>query len=625
MDFTGDTTRIDLALGLGPPADATLADLASLLVWGRFAEAEELCRAARAAGRPELEWRLGLAWALLYQGRGGAALQAADEAVVRAPGRSEPLLARGFAALLQGDRDQASAAAAAARHSAGTHRAYPALLRSLEPGASLALPRPTVALDLASWAELRPTLFILRSLEEEMWADPAGPPPGPALAPAPAPAPPAPSAVAAATTAAADAAAAGDPSAAARRSGRAHIDQQMAALLGASVFGPWAASERPPAGTRRRARRRTWRGALAAAAVACGAVALALVVNASLVHVRQERATKAVRSLREFLLIGDLVRASRLVVPEAALADDDHRHVVARAEATLYRFHDAAPARRARAARLLADHPATGYDAVVARALLLPRAERASRLAELRALDRPGQRDPCAALLVAIALAPRHDEAAAAAFDRALLLGPDHAPLLSAAAEFEHRRGRGQRAVGHLEALVETNPRSPWVALTRARLAQPAAPPPDTPPVIAGELALLEAAAEQGQGRPARAAVALERAAAAVHHEPSFLLDYLDQLLERRQPELARRLSELAGWPPGSPAAHAAAARLAAPGSAAPPATGPATPVPAVGTGTSPAAATVAPRPPEERPRIGGRPHPPQHGRRTRPARRGTR
>jgi tetratricopeptide (TPR) repeat protein len=363
-------------------------------------------------------------------------------------------------------------------------------------------------------------------------------------------------------------------------------DAQLEALYGMSLFGRWGAlvaAAPVPGWTRYMRPDGTWRRAAVLATLG-----MLLLLGGGLVREALYRRHERLREhtldhLRQILHSGAVDQLPEHLVADSDLIDvtvpDDSplAHLAARAQATVYRFHDALPERlrSVRTAQAGAAWPGT-YDAVVTRALLAPTAERLAMLPALTAAQRDNPKDGQAAFLAATA-ALRADDltTASEAIAQALAIEPANLMILELAAVLDARRQRFDQTTNRVAEMRDTNPWSMWPALTEERLvllygapARPAQPVDrrrraTVGPVLAGTGALFDAIRAERQADSAQATVAFRIAFEAVHGEPAFVIDYADTLLEARVPRLAALLVESPAWPAGSLAARAVVARLA--------------------------------------------------------------
>ena len=289
---------------------------------------------------------------------------------------------------------------------------------------------------------------------------------------------------------------------------------------------------------------------------------------------------KTADDLRTFLQDGDLPRVAALlpVLEQGAplSLDNPYFSLALRAEATLYRYHDADPTRRLRLEqtfRLVPNAAAPSLDRALAALIVLSRPERSDRLDELKVLAQSAPRDPECAFLLAAALEHQGDyPEARRAYARAEELGPLWQPHRLEQILFERRTGN-RRAVEKLaQKISRQDPGNPWTALVKRWEGKPQveAPSPKPPPVASPSPVerfyehLLQAAKLEREGDEGQAGSALQRAADAVFQQDVFLLDAAALLLAEDLPRAVRALMAMPGWPQGTKAALALEARLLA-------------------------------------------------------------
>ncbi len=336
-------------------------------------------------------------------------------------------------------------------------------------------------------------------------------------------------------------------------------ERQLQALYGRSLFGGWndanEALAAAQAGRRERARARRPRWPLLVGLAAVAALTTWITAQ-GVERNRRQRRQLAAEEMVEFLKAGDFKRVERMLAelePGAGKLreHDPHLDLMMRAEATLYRHHDADPARLRRIAPFFDRGERAGsYDRAVARALVVSRAERVALLDELRRVDRPGVRDPQVAFLIATVLERCGDRRGAAEhFARAGDLGPHYLPHLGEAALFYQRQNDANASLRVLGRMSDHDPRSAWTALGWQGHAlffggegqQPVAPA-DLSPVSAGRMEMTKALAALARREGETARPLLRNAVDRVRGQPPFLLDDLDLLLESGHTGAARYL-----------------------------------------------------------------------------------
>lgn len=374
-----------------------------------------------------------------------------------------------------------------------------------------------------------------------------------------------------------------------RAPGTSSVDQQISRLYGESLFGPWLDSAQILEAGRRERRRGSWRTRF-----------LVLVIGATLVttavwltrrglarQAAQSRALVA-KDVTAFLADGELERLSQFVAilcPPGSplLATDPYLDLIVQAEAALYRYHDADPARLARIQPHLSG-PDLSPMRLVARFIIASNAERAQLQESLESLREIFPSSPELWSLIANAheAAPTTDTddqrrrevaAARASWDRSFALAPLWLPHRYLQSLFEQRQRNGEGLARIVRHMAKVAPDSPW---TRLALELPGvAPPPvtttDRPlPAVAEyhrQLAFVFESLRTG-GSPAGRRQALERAFTAVHDGAPFVLDAFTWLTMARADDLASAVTSFEAWPRGSELAQALAGRrpIMAPG-----------------------------------------------------------
>ncbi len=175
-----------------------------------------------------------------------------------------------------------------------------------------------------------------------------------------------------------------------------------------------------------------------------------------------------VHDLEGFLRTGELRHADEALDRVRLLADDTHRTrelapLMARAEATLYRYVDSSQDRKRSVEKLLKAVGEGTFDAVVARALITP----PSQLGDLQPMLQKiatEARDPEAAFLVGVSLASGgRRKAADKAFEAAIDLEPANLPHLAHQARWLARTGHPKDADEVLDQMRTIDPESAWI------------------------------------------------------------------------------------------------------------------------------------------------------------------
>ncbi len=353
------------------------------------------------------------------------------------------------------------------------------------------------------------------------------------------------------------------------------LDDQLDALLGGASFEE--RERRLPPSTRLTNvdTRRKWSFGRASSTVVLSGVAVfaVWVVRVGLGARSDERAREVLAQLgdvasqgatQQAMLVANSLHEREHMAPEEAI-------LLARTEAILYRFRDAAPERTAVIERLLARPEVAARDDQVriVRAILAPRRERAAMIESLAALAE-GATDPEPSYLLATAYAHRADEdRAKAAFERSLELEPAHLEHLGAYGAQQLEAGEVDAANALLDVMREVDPRSPRVHLLALRVDPEAAQgarldDPEVPRVVRAEAALVAAIAAAHRGASDEASAALEEAVELVRGDRAFLIDLADELIRAGQTDLARSVVAHATWPTDDATAAAVTADLAA-------------------------------------------------------------
>jgi hypothetical protein len=342
-------------------------------------------------------------------------------------------------------------------------------------------------------------------------------------------------------------------------------DRQLARLFGESLFGAWLDPVELLASGHRERKRGRWGKRL-------GILLLAVLLATAGVWVtrrglgrraEQERAHVA-KDVAAFLAEGELDRLAQflaLLSPpgQPVQAADPYLDLIVSAEAALYRYQDAAPARLARILPFLA---APGR--LLARLTVGARAERAVAYDQLTPLLGAHARDPEYRTLMATAEEQRRDiPFARRSWERSLEAGPLWLPHRYQQAAFEARHRHGDHLGRITQHLVRVAPESPWTRLALKQFGGTAPPLPVTaaprPPSAVAQhheqLGLVFASLAAGDLRSARQAI--ERALAVVNNQPPFVLDAFDQLVEARARELALEMATFEAWPRGDRLAQA--------------------------------------------------------------------
>jgi hypothetical protein len=345
------------------------------------------------------------------------------------------------------------------------------------------------------------------------------------------------------------------------------LNRQLAQLFGESLFGPWPELDDHSRAVRHQRRPRRWAGGLVALLVACAVVygTYRMLGKGVTRQVIQEHADVA-GEVSTFLAEGDLERTARFAALYRGGKDeidprDPHLDLIVRAEAAIYRYHDADPSRLSRIERYLApdSSAAVSPQRILASVAVLPRAERAGRVSQLQKVESSLQKDPEFFYLMATALDARGDDTAAeAAWDRSADLGPLWLAHRFEQAVFERRRGADETANKIVSRMLRADPDAPWsrlsglsfgVSAPAPSAGAPVAPPRADPPVLTFQRNLLNAIDLSRSGDLDLSRKRLESAIDAVHRQAPFVLDAFDALAQAGCIALANELSAAPGFP----------------------------------------------------------------------------
>jgi hypothetical protein len=270
------------------------------------------------------------------------------------------------------------------------------------------------------------------------------------------------------------------------------------------------------------------------------------------------------REVADFLKEGELERASEFAALLRKGQDtidprDPYLDTILCAEAFIYRYHDADPARLHRLEPHLGSGARSGPRLLAALAVQC-RQQRASQLSALDPFRTELAEDTHYHYLRATALEVQGEiEAAREAWNRSAQLGPLWFAHRFEQAAFERRQGNEDAVTRIVQATARADPESAWSELGLrwfGKQKAPAAPAiasaeagPGRPPVLGFHDHLLRALRASAEDNPSGARQELESAAQAVHRQPAFLLDAFDWILAAKDLGLARTLTELESWP----------------------------------------------------------------------------
>ncbi len=521
----------------------TWAQVKSLLEYGRYREVEAPCRQALDTGATGAKWNIALALSLLNTERASESLTFARAAADSSPNHPQVyrILARVYSALGDGQRALDTAAFAfRLLPNVDNRNLLRQIQNQFQDGVSVPTQEESSELgweeDAGDDADGEARLHLLQATAEQV----------------------------------------SDHD---HEGQSALVDKQVESLFGGSMFGAWEdpgellSSERSGP----RSGKVTRRIVVLALILVLGA-AIAWVIREGLQRRQAKQQVRMAQEVHAFLAIGDLERVAAFL-PEFCAHRDSASWSTAdeqlslRAEASLYRFHDADAERVHRvkqsAVQLGKD---LGYDGQVGLALLLSDTERVAWVPKLKRLDSPDNRDPEAAYLLAMALVRAGaDSAAEQAFKRSADLGPSIAYHLAAEADFQGGRGNVNGAHLVLEVLADESPYSPWTRVARINHSLLTSDP--FPDLAKGKDTLKSPVAEAAENfslalralREKNSSLALswlDKAVAEVNGQSPFLLDFFDRLFGAGHLPAARHLLALKSWPQELPAAQAALGSL---------------------------------------------------------------
>jgi hypothetical protein len=356
--------------------------------------------------------------------------------------------------------------------------------------------------------------------------------------------------------------------------GSDRVAQQLARLYGESLFGAWLDPLDSAGAGQRERRRGHWRRRLGIvlllALVAAGGTRL---YQRGVAQQADRERARVAKDVATFLADGELDRLAQfldiLLPPGQPLqATDPNLDLIVSAEAVLYRYQDAAPARLARIEPYLSsdkNHPAR----LLARLTVASKPERAEAYDTLLAMVQPFAKDPEYHSLMATLQEQRGDaKAARASWERSAQAGPLWLPHRYQQCAFEarqHDAAAVARTTGHMARVAAD---SAWTRLAYQHFARTTPPPGGTSPAkppspvaqYYAELALVLqnlAARDLSASRPA-----LGRALAAVNAQSPFVLDAFAALLDAKAEDLAMELSSYEAWPRSNRWAQAKLAEL---------------------------------------------------------------
>ena len=357
------------------------------------------------------------------------------------------------------------------------------------------------------------------------------------------------------------------------------VRRQLAQLFGESLFGRWPELEQNVIVPKRR----RWVKTLLWQLTIVGSIGLVLWGGHALFKPGLSRQDAAERAhyaveLQTFLNDGALVQAAQylpLVYDEAAGGESRNTYLdlTVYAEAVLYRYFDADPARLLRISPHLEGGASLSPLRQVARLTLVSREERATQLSVIEQLGSELPNNNQVEYLRATALEFRgNTEGAIAAWSRSAKSGPAWSLQRFEQASFEAARGDDTTAKKVASQIVRTDPDSDWskLAIFTFGVSKPSdtvsertdASAPITVPVEVFYEKRQRSIEAHRLGDITKAKELLLEAASVVNEESPFLLDAFDWLLMQKAPVLAQELTKLPKWPGNSPVAKAKLERL---------------------------------------------------------------
>ena len=353
---------------------------------------------------------------------------------------------------------------------------------------------------------------------------------------------------------------------------RPTIDRRLARLYGESLFGAWLDPVEYMAAGHRERKRGHFGKRLAIVLLAALLVSAGVwLTRRGLARQAEQARAQVAKDVAAFLAEGELDRLAQFLAllspPAKPLPPSDpYLDLILQAEAALYRYQDASPARLLR----LQPHLTAGAARrLLVRLTVASRGERAAAHDTLAALLPDFAKNPEYRTLMATVQEQRGEvEGARQSWERSFQAGPLWLPHRYLQCAFEARQRNAQALARLLEHMARVAPDSPWTRLAFQHFSSPAAPPAGgaaaKPPSPVGEhhaqLGLALAGWAAGDLRAARQA--LGRALAAVNDQAPFVLDAFDRLLEAKADALASEMTALEAWPRGNRVAQAKLAAL---------------------------------------------------------------
>jgi hypothetical protein len=354
------------------------------------------------------------------------------------------------------------------------------------------------------------------------------------------------------------------------------VNRQLTRLFGESLFGGRLDPLESMAATQGERRHGHWGRRL-------GIVVLLAVVAAtgtwlyrrSLARSAEHERAQAAKEVAAFLADGELDRLAQyldIVLPpgQPLLASDPYLDLIVSAQAALYRYQDAAPARLARIAPYLTSNSGKP-SRLLAQLTVASLPERAESYDALASLRPSFAKDPEYHTLMATMLEQRGDaKAARDSWERSYQAGPLWLPHRFQQCAFEARQRNAVAVARITRHMAEVAPESAWTRMAHQQFARmPSAPAGTTEPKPPSPVAqhydeLAAVFSSLATHNLASARPALGRALAAVNNQAPFVLDAFVALLATQAQDLAVEMSSYEAWPRSDRWAQAKLAELQA-------------------------------------------------------------
>jgi hypothetical protein len=358
----------------------------------------------------------------------------------------------------------------------------------------------------------------------------------------------------------------------------------MQALLGGSLFATGALGTRAvkTAGSGSAKLRKSRRGLPYGWLASIVALTFGVLEGVDFLKHRAGEAEAAQRTevLKELLRCGSFAQAADVLSKIPEDVRPKRAALIARAEATIYRYHDADPKRRERVLRYFETaSDKTSPEWMVTIALLAPRLELLAQLDGLRRAAEADREDPEPIFLAAEAWARAGViKLADAAFAQAEGVAPAHLPHLARYVAYQVELGRAYQVSNLISQMRDVTGNAgdssgyTMLALSIASTLVPELKPTesddpgtmaDMPPVYRAYVHEHRAMQLLRSGDSDRGIAEVRRSVDAVREEPAFMVDLADALLTTSFVEAAKVVAQSDGWPSSSAAARDVEARLA--------------------------------------------------------------